>query len=56
MSGFVPQPDLQYFMTICQLEMVLEIRIGKRIVLPNLHYHFISSCLWFVLMILCTLT
>ena len=22
MSGFVPQPDLQYVMTICQLEML----------------------------------
>ncbi len=22
MSGFIPQPDLQYIMTICQLEMV----------------------------------
>ena len=22
LAGFVPQPDLQYIMTICQLEMV----------------------------------
>jgi hypothetical protein len=39
LAGFVPQPDLQYIMTICQLEIVLH-----HVLCDVLHVTLTFSC------------
>ena len=49
MSGFVPQPDLQYVMAICQLEMVLVVGLLAYIMVNFCYSRGMSKSLQIIL-------